>query len=83
MSDLKNNKELIKGIGVYAIGTFGTKILSFLIVPLYTYYIATDDMGVYDILTSTISLLTPIITMQISDAAYRWIIRDDIIDKEK
>ena len=77
MGNEKNSKQLIKGVGIYAIGTFGTKILSFLIVPLYTYYIVTSDMGIYDILISTINLLTPIITMQISDAAYRWIIRAD------
>lgn len=77
------NKSLIKGTGIYAIGTFGTKILSFLIVPLYTYYIATSDMGVYDILMSTINLLTPIVTLQISDAAYRWIIQDKGENREK
>ena len=82
---MKNRKNdvLIKGMGIYAIGTFGTKILSFLIVPLYTYYISTTEMGIYDIINSTISLLIPIISMQVFDAAYRWIIQDDIKDKEK
>lgn len=78
----KGNK-LIKGTGIYAVGTFGTKILSFLIVPLYTYYIATADMGVYDIIISTVSLLTPIVTLQISDAAYKWIISTENQDKEQ
>ncbi len=73
----KKNKALIKGTGIYAIGTFGTKMLSFIIVPLYTYYIATEDMGIYDILLTTIQLIAPIITMQVSDAAYRYIIRSD------
>ena len=82
MDNNRKNKDLIKGIGTYALGTFGTKILSFLIVPLYTYYIATSDMGVYDLVISTISLITPVITMQISDAAYRWIIRNDVDNKE-
>lgn len=77
MDGKSRTKNLIKGTGIYAIGTFGTKILSFLIVPIYTYYIVTEDMGLYDILMSTINLLTPIITMQISDAAYRWILRDE------
>lgn len=76
MENNGRSKQLLKGTGIYAIGSFGTKILSFIIVPLYTYYIATSDMGVYDILMSTISLLTPIITMQISDAAYKMIITD-------
>lgn len=82
MNSQRKSKELMKGVGIYAIGTFGTKILSFLIVPLYTYYITTSDMGVYDVIMSTISLLTPIVTMQISDATYRWIIREDVSDKE-
>lgn len=77
MDGKSRTKNLIKGTGIYAIGTFGTKILSFLIVPIYTYYIVTEDMGLYDILMSTINLLTPIITMQISDAAYRWILTDE------
>lgn len=80
---MNKSEKLIKGTGIYAIGTFGTKILSFLIVPLYTYYISTADMGIYDILISTVSLLAPIITLQISDAAYKWIISTEIKEKEK
>ncbi len=77
MDDSTKAKKLIKGVGIYGIGTFGTKILSFLIVPLYTYYITTSDMGVYDILISTVHLLTPLVTMQISDAAYKWILQNE------
>ena len=84
---MKNNqnstksKKLVKGMAIYAIGTICTKCLSFLIVPLYTYYISTSDMGVYDLLYSTMSVLTPLITLQISDAAYRWMIRKEKIDE--
>ncbi len=70
-------RSLIEGILIYAIGNFGSKILVFLIVPLYTYYISTEDMGNYDLVLTTVNLLTPIITMQISDAAFRWMIRTD------
>lgn len=73
----QKNKALVAGTIIYAIGNFGTKFLSFLIVPLYTYYIAPADMGDYDLLCTTINLLTPLITMQISDAAYRWMISND------
>lgn len=65
---------------VYAIGNFGTKILSFLIVPLYTYYITTEDMGTYDLLITTVNLLAPIVTLQISDAAYSWIMREKDVE---
>ena len=77
MSDNKLRKSLIKGTGIYAIGTLGTKILSFIFVPIYTYYIDPNDMGAYDILISTMSLISPLITLQTADAAYTWIIIDD------
>lgn len=74
--DKRKSRNLIEGILIYAIGNFGSKILVFLIVPLYTYYITTSEMGNYDLLMTTVNLLTPIVTMQISDAAFRWMIRE-------
>ncbi|MDU2490231.1 MAG: oligosaccharide flippase family protein [Clostridium celatum] len=76
----KKNIDLFKGMIIYAIGNFGTKILSFLIVPLYTYYITAEDMGTYDLLITTVNLLSPIITLQISDAAYSWMMREKEIE---
>lgn len=54
----QNNKALLTGTIIYAIGNLGTKILTFLIVPLYTYYINTSDMGDYDLLITRL-LFTP------------------------
>lgn len=75
--DKKKNKALLLGTLIYAIGNFGTKFLSFLIVPLYTYYINPSDLGDYDLLMTTVNLLTPLLTMQIADAAYRWMIANE------
>lgn len=70
------NRALLTGTITYAIGSFGTKFINFLIVPLYTYYILPADLGDYDLLVTTVSLLSPLLTMKISDAAYRWIIKE-------
>lgn len=78
MNSSDSGKKLIIGTGIYAVGTFGTKILMFLIAPLYTYYLIPSEMGIYDVLMSTIGLLIPIISLQISDAVYRWIIRESV-----
>lgn len=75
MNENKKNKALLIGTIIYAIGSLGTKFLNFLIVPLYTYFIAPSELGDYDLLITTVSLLSPLITMKISDAAYRWIIK--------
>lgn len=76
MNNNKKNRALLIGTITYAIGSFGTKFLNFLIVPLYTYYILPADLGDYDLLVTTVSLLSPLLTMKISDAAYRWIIKE-------
>ena len=69
------SNKLLAGTIIYAIGNFGTKILNFLIVPMYTYYISSKDMGMYDLVNSTLNMIFPLLTLQISDAAYRWLIR--------
>ena len=65
---------LVKNTIIYAVGNFGSKILSFLLLPFYTYYLSTDDYGYFDLITTTISLLTPIITFQIYDGLYRYLL---------
>ena len=61
MQEKNKTRELLSGTLIYAIGGFGTKILSFLFVPLYTYYILPAEMGIYDLLITTVNLLTPIV----------------------
>lgn len=68
----KKNKNLIKNIGLFTIGSFGSKILSFLLVPLYTAVLSTSEYGTMDLITSTASLLTPILLISIFDATLRF-----------
>lgn len=69
-----NNKKrfLLKNIGLFTIGSFGSKILSFLLVPLYTALLTTSEYGYVDLVTSTVSLLTPILLLSIFDATLRF-----------
>ena len=68
----KKNKSLLKNIGLFTIGSFGSRILSFLLVPLYTAVLATSEYGTVDLVTSTASLLTPILMLSIFDATLRF-----------
>ena len=68
----KKNKSLIKNIGVFTVGSFGSKILSFLLVPLYTTTLSTEEYGTVDIITSTVALLMPILVLSIFDATLRF-----------
>ena len=69
-------KYLSQNILLFSIGSFGQKILAFFLVPLYTNYLTTGEYGTVDIVTTTVSLLLPIFTLNISGAVMRFTISD-------
>lgn len=46
---MKDFWRFIKSSGIYFVGTVMTKLISFLLLPLYTSYIQPDEMGMYDL----------------------------------
>ena len=73
--------KLIKNTTIFAIGTFGSKILSFLIIPLYTYYLSTSEYGNIDLFTTSINLLVPFVTLMIQEACIRFMVTKEIPQK--
>ena len=71
-------KTLLKNTGLLAIGQFGTKLLSFFLVPLYTYVLSTTEYGTYDLINTTVSLLVPILALNIADSALRFPLDKDV-----
>ena len=69
---MNRSKYLFKNIGILTVSNFASKILVFLLVPLYTSVLSTEEYGTYDIVVSTIQLLFPILTLNISDAVMRY-----------
>ena len=63
---------LMKNVGLMTISNFGSKILSFLLVPLYTSVLSTAEYGTYDLYVITIFLLTPILSLNIVEALMRF-----------
>lgn len=68
----QKNKVLLKNVGLFTIGSFGSKIVTFLMVPLYTAILSTSDYGTVDLLQSTAQLLIPILLLSIQDATLRF-----------
>ena len=57
---------------LFSVSNFGSKIISFLLVPLYTYVLTTEEYGTVDLISTTATLLIPILTLNIQDAALRF-----------
>lgn len=74
-------KKLIKNTAILSIGEFANKILNFLIIPLYTYVLTTEEYGQIDLVTTSISLLIPVMTLQIQEALIRFVLGKEIDQK--
>lgn len=63
---------LLKNTSILLLSNFSSKILVFLLVPLYTSVLSTEEYGTYDIMFTTIQLLYPILSLNIIDAVMRF-----------
>lgn len=82
-SKLKEQKSLLNLTILYSIGNFSSKIISFVLVFFTTFYLSKEDVGAYDLILITLSLLSPFVTFQLTDAALRWLLSDDTVENRK
>lgn len=65
-------KKLGKNTLWMTLGNFSSKLLFFFMVPVYTAYLSTNDYGLCDLITTTISLLSPCLTLAASEGVMRF-----------
>lgn len=71
---MDTKKELITNTLIIFIGKVFTQMLSFLLLPLYTAYLSTEEYGTVDMFLSLASLLAPIIILQLDLGLFRVLI---------
>ena len=79
---MSRGKKLISDVFLFAISNFGSKVLVFLLVPLYTHTLSTEEYGIADLITVTNHLLFPLLTVGITEATLRFSLDEDT-PKEK
>ncbi len=65
-------KRLLSNTAILGAGTFTSKVLVFLLMPLYTAYLSAEQFGVADILMQTANLLIPLAALGIGDGLFRF-----------
>lgn len=78
---MSREKELIKNTGIITIGKVCTQMISFFLLPLYTAVFSTEEFGIVDLFNTIVAFLLPILTIQIDQALFRFLI--DARDNEK
>lgn len=67
-------KSLVSDTLIFAIGNFTVKILYFILMPIYTASLSSEEFGLADLLNNTLQLVVPILTLSISDAVFRFML---------
>ncbi len=65
-------KTLLKDTLVFAMGSLGSKLILFFLVPLYTNYLSTEEYGISDLVSTFSQLLIPITSLVIGNAVIRF-----------
>ena len=72
-------KTLLKDTLIFGLGNLGTKLILFLMVPLYTNYMSDAEYGIADLVFTIAQLMAPFLSVVIFDA----IIRFGLSEKER
>ena len=78
----KRINNLMKNSAVFMVGNFASKILIFLLLPLYTNVLNPDEYGEMDIYINILAVLFSIVSLQAGESIFRFIV-DAKDDKEK
>lgn len=66
-------KRLVSNTLLFALSTFSSKLLSFIMAPLFSYWFETQEMnGIKELLNQCASLLIPLVSLGIANAVIRF-----------
>ena len=71
-------KRLIRDMGIFALGALGSKLITFLLLPLYTHVLTTDEYGISDLIFTLGQLLLPFVSLAIFNGLLRYGLMRDI-----
>ena len=77
---MKKQNEFLKNTIILFLGKFCTQFISFILLPIFTHYLLTDDYGFVDLITTYVSLFVPVVTLRMDSAVFRFLI--DVRDNE-
>lgn len=82
---MNKKKQLAKNTIIIFFGKVCTQLISFFLLPLYTAYLNTAEYGVVDLIQTYVTLLVPIITLELEMSIFRYLVdaRSNINERDK
>lgn len=75
-------KKLFSDTAAFTISNFASKILVFLLIPLYTSVLTTEEYGIADLITNTVNVIYPLLTLCIMEATLRFTFDNGVCKEE-
>ena len=76
------NRYLLKNTLIFTLGNIGARMISFLLIPLYTNVLTKSQYGTVDLITTISTVAGPMLTLNIAESVMRFGLDKDA-DKEK
>ncbi len=67
------NKNFVNNTITLFIGKISTRLIQFLLLPLYTSILSTSEYGVVDLISTYVTILVVLVNMQIENAIFRFL----------
>lgn len=71
---MSKQNELVKNTAIITFGKICTQLVTFLLLPLYTKILTTEEYGTVDLVITYSSLLVPFITLALEQGLFRFLI---------
>lgn len=68
--------QLVKDVGIFGIGTLGSKLVLFFLVPLYTNVLSQEEYGIAELVITVSQLVMPFISLGIYEGMFRFGLED-------
>lgn len=77
------NEKLLSGTIIYFIGNVLTQLISIILLKLITGKISADQYGYFNLVVTIDNFITPVLTLQISDAVFRFLLKSKTEEEKK
>ena len=67
-------KDLAKNTLIITVGRISTQFITFLLLPLYTSLLSTDEYGTVDLITTLVQLFIPVVSLMIDQSVFRYLL---------
>lgn len=71
---MSRERNLLKNTFIISLGTLLPKFASFITLPIITAGLTKAELGIYDLISTLATLFLPVVTFQLSTAAFRFLI---------